>query len=87
MKYTMILSLCLALAGCAKTVAVHPGAISNLDSYAYDLLIVEQDSINTAKAQYQAGQLPASAKTALNAAIDQYNITEATWQSYHAKRT
>lgn len=63
---------------------VHPGAISNLDSYSYDILLAEQAAINNARAQYMGGSLPASAKGPLNAAIDQYNVTMSAWQSYHA---
>jgi len=76
--------LIVALLGCAKKVQVHPGAISNLDSYAYDILLVEQDAINTAKAQFQAGQLPPAAKEPINYAIQQYNVTQGAWQAYHA---
>lgn len=83
MKYT-VLVLLLALTGCHKAVPVHPGAISNLDSYAYDILLVEQAAINQARAQYLGGTLPANAKAPLNAAIDQYNITMSAWKSYHA---
>src|SRR5258708_30301848 len=83
-KLTIVLLLSL-LTGCAKfKIAVHPGAISNLDSYAYDVLLVEQDTINQARTAFLAGQLPANAKQPLNAAIDQYNIAEAAWQNYHA---
>ena len=88
-KLSALLS-CLALiallyTGCAKkVVAVHPGAISNYDSYAYDILTVEQGAINTAKAAFMAGTLPADAKDKLNAAIVQYNLTLAAWQGYHA---
>jgi hypothetical protein len=73
----------LMLAGCSKKVAVHPGAINNLDSYAYDLLLVEQATLTQAKLQWASGQLPASVKSTLNIAIDQYNVTEDAWQTYH----
>lgn len=70
--------------GCAKkAVSVHPGAISDYDSYAYDILLVEQSAINEARAQYQAGNLPAAAKDPLNTAITQYNLAEAGWKAYH----
>ena len=82
----LLLPLLLLLTGCSyihKTVPVHPGAISNLDSYAYDVLLAEQDAINTARAQYLGGTLPPGAKAPLNAAIDQYNVTMSAWKSYH----
>src|SRR5215475_9426063 len=83
----LLLLLLLPLCGCSyihKNVPVHPGAISSLDSYAYDVLLAEQDAINTARAQYMGGTLSPAAKAPLNAAIDQYNITMSAWKSYHA---
>src|SRR5438132_13501491 len=59
--------LAFATVGChKKVVATHPGAISNLDSYAYDILLVEQDALNDAVAKYKAGQLPMGTKDVLN---------------------
>ena len=87
-RFSIIALLLFISVGCAKLglqkPAMHPGAISNLDSWAYDILIVEQDAIGTAKAQYDSSQLPPSAKVPLNAAIDQYNIAIAAWKTYHA---
>jgi hypothetical protein len=54
-----------------------------LDSWAYDILLVEQDAINQAKTTYLSGGLPPEAKAPLNVAIDQYNLAEAAWQNYH----
>jgi hypothetical protein len=73
--------------GCATKVPVHPGAVSNIDSYAYDLLLVEQEAINSARTAFLAGQLPPNAKAPLNAAIAQYNITLGAWQGYHSGAT
>jgi len=85
MKIYTALVFIVLMAGCTKNpIAVHPGSISNFDSYAYDILIVEQDAITQARTQYVAGQLPESAKTVLNNAITQYNATETAWQAYHA---
>jgi hypothetical protein len=87
MKRWLLTLLLIPALGCSyihKTVSVHPGAISNLDSYAYDLLLAEQDAINEARAQYMGGTLPAIAKTPLNAAIEQYNVAMTAWKSYHA---
>lgn len=67
--------------------AVHPGSVSNVDSWAYDILTVEQDAINQARTDFKAGNLPASAKEPLNTAIAQYNVALAAWQSYHAGLT
>lgn len=87
MKLKSIIVVCVVLLvtlGCHKQVAVHPGAVSNLDSYTYDVLLVEQDAISTAKTAYLAGNLPPAAKDPLNYAIAQYNTTQAAWQAYHS---
>jgi hypothetical protein len=83
MKQIALAMLCFIFSGCASKVAVHPGATS-LDSYAYDVLLVEQDAINAAKDAYTAGNLPASAHDPMNAAIKQYDATNQIWQAYHA---
>jgi hypothetical protein len=77
------LLLILAVLGCQKKIAIHPGAISNLDSYTYDVLLVEQDVLQQAKTQYLTDQLPQAAKEPLNYAINQYNVTQVAWQAYH----
>lgn len=87
MKFLVPLLLCLTLAGCAKKVPVHPGSISNLDSYSYDILLVEQDVLNNAKTAFQAGQIPASAKDSINAAIRQFDVALGAWQGYHSGLT
>lgn len=82
MRIITAVAAVLLTVGCAKKVAVHPGAISNLDSYAYDVLLTEQDVLNQAKADVGTGTL--NAKTEVNAAILQYNTTLALWNTYHA---
>lgn len=67
-----------------QKVPVHPGAVSNLDSYAYDILLVEQSTLNSAVASFKAGTLPPNAKDPLNGAIQQYNTAQGAWQAYHA---
>lgn len=76
--------LCLMATGCAKNAKSHPGSISGLDSHVYDVLLVEQDVLNQAKTDYQAGNLPVGSKDALNYAIKQYNLLHEQWTVYHA---
>lgn len=84
MKKIILLALLAASVGCAKkAVTVHPGAVSNLDSYAYDILLVEHQVLLEARAQYTAGTLPAAGKPILKTAIEQYNIAQAAWHAYH----
>lgn len=81
---SLLVGLTLFALGCAKKISIHPGAISNFDSYAYDVLLVEQDVLNQAKADFASGALPASSKGVINGAITQYNTTQDLWQTYHA---
>jgi len=80
---TILVFSVVGITGCAKKISIHPGSISSLDSYAFDILLVEQDAINQAKTTYLSGGLPPEAKAPLNVAIDQYNAAEAAWQNYH----
>jgi len=88
MRLVTVAVLCLSIAltvGCQKkpVVAVHPGAVSNLDSYAYDILLVESAALDSAIADYHAGKVPEGAKSYLNDAIRQFNLTQAAWHGYH----
>ncbi len=74
----------LLLMGCSAKKPLHPGAVSNVDSYSYDVLLISQTIIGQARADYLAQNLPASSKDVLNKAIDSYNVAESSWQSYHA---
>ena len=83
--YLLLAVSLVASVGCHKSVVpVHPGSISNLDSYAYDVLLVEQAAIASAREDYAAGSLPPQAKAPLNAAIEQYDITLGAWNAYHS---
>ena len=84
MKRIVLAFLLVSLVGCHKKIAFHPGAVSNLDSYAFDLLLVEQDVLAQARTDYMNGRLPDAARPAFNAAASQYNITQAAWQAYHS---
>lgn len=84
MKRITLAFVLFALVGCQKKISIHPGAVSNLDSYAFDLLLVEQDVLAQARVDYLNGRLPEAARPAFNAAASQYNITQAAWQAYHS---
>jgi len=83
MKNILSLLLCLILSGCAAKSTTHPGATA-IDSYAYDVLLVEQAALNSAKDAYSAGTLPPAAKNPMNIAIQQYDAANTLWQSFHA---
>lgn len=74
----------LTLACASKNVQVHPGAVSTLDSQAYDTLLIAQEVITQAQASYRARSLPEAAKPVINRAVDSYNIARAAWLEYRA---
>ena len=61
---------------------VHPGAINQIDSAAYDALLVAENAIDQGRKDYQAGRLPAEAQDALNVLIRSYNVARASWLTY-----
>lgn len=77
-----LLILPLLLVGCHKTI-IHPGALNQFDSNAYDSLIVAQAAIDAAKAQPSITN-NVMAKAALNKAIGSYNIAYEAYLAYHA---
>lgn len=68
---------------CTKKIPIHPGAISNLDSYSYDVLLAESAVLTQARQDYANRQLPNTTKPFINKAIAQYNIAQAAWHAYH----
>ncbi len=85
---TRVLALSLIVGmtlGCAKKVPIHPGAVSNWDSYAYDILLAESSVLVQARQDYANRQLPNTTKPFINKAIAQYNIAQAAWHQYHDK--
>lgn len=77
----VVLIVVLAFGGCAKKPPIHPGAINEFDSYAYDTLLTAQAGITEAKTQLASNP---SAKEPLNQAISAYNAALATYNLYHA---
>jgi hypothetical protein len=76
------IALLLLLAACSAHYRPHPGALSKVDSAAYDALLVAETTIDQARLDYTAGQLPAEAKEALDALIRSYNVARASWLTY-----
>lgn len=79
---TLILLLA-ALAGCAKSVSVRPGAVDALDSQMYDRLLETSAAIDGLKTSFASGKLPTGAKEYINAAIVTYNEAQDVWHKYH----
>jgi len=71
----------LSASGCAAY-TVHPGALSQTDSAAYDALLIAQSTIDQARTALQAGELPVGAKDPLNTLIASYNVAHESWLTY-----
>ena len=74
--------LLLFLASCTAHYSIHPGALNKSDSAAYDMLLIAENTIDQARLDYQAGQLPEGAKPALETLIRSYNVARTSWLVY-----
>lgn len=83
----LMVPVLLAASGCVARYPIHPGALNKADSAAYDVLLVAQSTIDQARAQYEAGALPASALEALNRLVEVYNIARESWLTYRSGRS
>lgn len=83
-KSTLLLVAVLALSiGCKKN--IHPGAISVVDSNAYDTLLVAQAALDEGR-KIISDKPDQSYKDAFNKAAAIYNQAEADWQLYHSTK-
>src|SRR5690349_2134940 len=69
---------------CSARYKIHPGAVDSTDSAAYDALLIAEATIDQARLDLQAGQLPAGAKPALDALVRSYNVARASWLTYRS---
>jgi hypothetical protein len=83
-RLVWLLLLPLSVTSCTAHYSIHPGALSKIDSVAYDALLIAETTIDQARQEYQAGHLPAEAKEALDALIDSYNVARDAWRIYRA---
>ena len=81
----LALVACSALAtnGCHKN--IHPGAISTVDSNAYDTLLIAQAALDEGRKTIADNPSPAYT-SAFNKAVAIYNQAEADWQLYHSTK-
>jgi 3-oxoacyl-(acyl-carrier-protein) synthase len=89
---TIILALCLTLAGChAATTApppLAPGALNQFDQTSYQTLLAVQATIHSLQDSYNANPTGLeSIKAPLNQATADYNLADIAWQTYHASAT
>jgi hypothetical protein len=79
----LLVPLVLSMTACAAVhYTVHPGAMNQVDSAAYDALLVAESAIDQGRTDFQAGRLPAEARDALNALVDTYNVARTSWLTY-----
>lgn len=79
----LLLPILLAMPACAVAhYTVHPGALNQTDSVAYDTLLIAKTSIDRARADNQVNPLPAEAKDALNTLVQSYNVARESWLTY-----
>ncbi len=80
-----ILCLTLVLAGCgvkaSAPVPPPPGAVNSIDAQFFASLSAAQATLNSLKASEPANP---QIKTALNQAIEDYNLAEVAYQTFHA---
>jgi hypothetical protein len=74
------LAVFLLMSACGTTTATHPGAVNSFDSTTYDALLTAQAAIEAAKPLATTPAL----KTAVNAAIQAYDVAESAYVAYHA---
>ena len=82
----VILLLLTLTAGCMKTgpYVPRPGAVSELDSRIYDVLLVSEAIIDNASQQNVAGTLDNTLKAAINRMIPIHNAADLAWKIYRA---
>ena len=79
----LLIPFSMGTAACAAVhYTVHPGALSQTDSAAYDVLLVAKAAIDQARTDYEAGKLPAGTRDGLNTLIRSYNVAREAWLTY-----
>jgi hypothetical protein len=82
LAFILIVPFLLVTPACALHFPVHPGALNQIDSAAYDTLLIAEAIINQARLDFQSGRLPSKTKPALDALVESYNIARGSWLSY-----
>jgi hypothetical protein len=84
--FALVAVLMVSMGACAAHVN-HPGTANTFDSDSYDTLLVTDSVIQSTKADYAAGTVPAAimpqVKTALNDLIRAYDAADVVYIAYH----
>jgi hypothetical protein len=81
----LLIAVPLLISGSACAAAhynVHPGALDQLDSSAYDTLLVAQAAIEAARADCEAGRLAEETKPVFDTLVRSYNAARQSWLTY-----
>lgn len=80
-----LLFLTAAMAGCgAAKNPPHPNQIDKFDGKTYDVLTTAQATLDQAKTEFKAGQLPASSNVLIDKTGAAYNDLRDAWIGYRA---
>jgi hypothetical protein len=83
LMWSLLAGLAFSANGCHKN--IHPGAISTVDSNAYDTLLIAQAALDEGRKTIAENPSPAYT-SAFNKAVAIYNQAEADWQLYHSTK-
>jgi hypothetical protein len=89
-KAFLSVCLCLALSGCrasSPTPPLAPGAVNSFDQTSYQALMAAQASLTSLKQSVALDPALAPLKAPLGQAIQDYNLADVAWQTYHASAT
>lgn len=79
----LLLPIAFSTTACGARYRVHPGALNQADSVAYDTLLVSEAAIQQAQADFQAGQVSGQdARARINNLVRLYNAARASWITY-----
>jgi hypothetical protein len=81
-SHTIAGTLLFAMTACTAHYSIHPGALNQTDSVAYDALLIAQTTIDATRQAAQNEQLSADANAALKLLIGAYNVARESWLTY-----
>src|SRR5215467_361007 len=80
----LTIPLLFLVSACTAHYIPHPGALNKTDSVAYDALLIAETTIDQARLEVHAGNLPEKAKAPLEELIRLYNVAREAWLTYRS---
>jgi hypothetical protein len=87
LRLLLIIPPLLSATACGAHYQIHPAALNQTDSAAYDTLLIAETTIDQARVEYQAGRIPLDTKDALDALVKSYNVARESWLTYRGAIT